>query len=135
MPDLPEVLAALADALGGIPDVFVYDVVQAQPTPPCLQLLPSTITYTEAIGRGMDTADVTIQGIVGVTDGGQRQLHGWMSGSGPASVVAAVWADPTLGLAGAYANITAARGPALASIGGISYLLTEWTVTIHLSQP
>lgn len=133
MIDLPDVIAGVADALRAIPDVFVADYLQPQPSPPAVQVFPATVTYSQAMSRGLDVADLTVQAIVEVSEEGQRRLWRFMSGTGPDSVVAALWADPTFGLSGAHSVVTESRGPQLASIASIPYLLTEWTVTMNLS--
>lgn len=134
MIDLPDLLAATAAQLAdAIPDVFVADYVQPQPASPTLQVFPSVVTYTMAMARGLDVVDLTVQALVDVSEQGQRRLYGFMSGSGRDSVVSAFWNDATLGLAGCHSVVGQARGPQLASIASVPYLLTEWTVTINLS--
>lgn len=133
MIDLPDVLAAAATALSAIPDVFVADYVQPQPSTPTIQVFPATVDYSRAMDRGLDVCALTVQALVDVSEAGQRRLYRFMSGTGMDSVVVALWADPTLGLDGCHSSVGQARGPQLASIASVPYLLTEWTVTINLS--
>lgn len=133
MIDLPDVIAACAAALRVIPDVSVNDYLNPQPTPPAIQVFPQTVDYTQAIGRGLDVVALTVQAITDVSEAGQRRLYSFMSGTGADSVVAALWADPAFGLVGVHSVVTQSRGPQLAAIASIPYLLTEWSVTINLS--
>lgn len=95
----------LPDGIGKLTTTgYVPDSVAA----PCFFVAEVEVTYDRAMGRGMDELMFTCRALVGRTDDrtSQKILDGLLSGSGPASLKAA---------------IEAARGaPGEAALGGLA---------------
>lgn len=128
-------LAAAIKAQFG-PDVQCSGYLLVSATPPCFDVLLQSVTYDEAMNRGLDELTLTVRGVVQNTSdiGGQKNLDEWCVSSGPTSVKAALEADRTLGGVcqtlkvtelGAYQKFTSTTG------SGADYLAADWTVVVY----
>lgn len=91
---------AMETTLDVIPGVNVNAYVQAQPTPPGIQILPPSVVYDYAMGiGGFSKWTVIIQGFVALTSdiGAQKLLDTMCAPAGSNSVKALLEADKTLG--------------------------------------
>jgi hypothetical protein len=91
--------AELALAVSGAVDGLVaYDYAAEAIVEPCLVVTDVTIEYDQTFGRGLDA--VTVKAVVLVSRSedrdGQKKLQAYLSGSGAASLKAAIESDSTL---------------------------------------
>lgn len=104
MADIAEIRAALADQVATALDVTGYDVMPANPDTPCVAVLPRSWEYGETFD-GAATWLIELWAYVNpsVLDEAQRQIDVFLAPSGSFSIVAAIEADPSLGI-GVYAT-------------------------------
>lgn len=91
--NLADVLNDLGDALRAIPDLEVFSYLPGDAPMPCAMVgYPAEITYDRAFGRGLDQVAVPVLVLAGgIDDESTRdRLCGYLAGSGPGSVKAAV---------------------------------------------
>ena len=98
---LAEIRDALAATLiAAIPELSVYPSVQETPIVPAVFVMPESADFAVAMGRATDTYEVLLYVLAHkVHVGGQLDLDQLVSGYGPQSIRAAIFADQTLGLA------------------------------------
>lgn len=96
--DVEAVLVGLRDNASTIPELRCYEYVPDSIAPPCFYPLEVEIDYDRAFARGMD--ELTVRCLLLVSRGsdrsGQRLLKGYLAGSGPLSLKAALQTDRTL---------------------------------------
>lgn len=128
---LAAIRAGLAANLAAIPDIQVSAYALANPTPPCVEIVPSSIEYDLALSRGWDRVMVTVRVFVGMTSdiGAQKLLDTFLAGSGALSVKAAVESDVTLG--GACDDVRVQTSSGYRVYGAEGRLLgAEWEVEV-----
>jgi hypothetical protein len=102
----------------------------ANPSPPTLQILAGGITYHLAMHGGLHSVTLTIQGLAMLSDNGQELLDEWMDVA-PGGVKDAVEVDRSLGGSCDDLIVRSVAPVRIAIVGGIDYLLAEWTVEIY----
>jgi hypothetical protein len=87
---------AVASAVDGL---VAYDYAAEAITEPCFLVTDVTIEYDQTFGRGLDAVTVKAVVLVSRSDdrAGQKKLQAYLSGSGAASLKAAIEGDSTLG--------------------------------------
>ncbi len=106
MAGISAVRSALADLLGTIAGLRVYEYVPDTIVLPACVVIPERGT-SGTLGRGIDSHDFRLKLVVGrVSESAQEKLDGYLSSSGATSVRALIHASPTLGLAGTAARWT-----------------------------
>lgn len=128
MATLADIRAGLAANLGAIPSLQVSAYALANPTPPCVEIVPSLIEYDRALKRGADQWTVTVRVFVGLASdiGAQQRLDLHLASSGQDSVKEAVESDATLGGAVADLRVRSASGYRVYGDGRL--LGAEWEV-------
>jgi hypothetical protein len=106
--------------------------------PPCVFPVAIELTYDLTMCRGTDQLLVTLRLLSSRTEDreAQRQAHGYLAGSGPSSVKAALeaarGAPGQLALGGAADDfrVESARGPAWYAVGANTYAGVEFIVRV-----
>ena len=136
-------MSAMADIRAGIvtslrlvyPDgVQIGAYAVSNPTPPTLQLLAGGVEYHMAMHDGLDHYTLMLQGIVGLSEDGQRLLDTWMD-PGATGLQRVVEADQTLGSTVANVIVRTCSPVRSAVVGGIDYLLAEWEIDVYPEGP
>lgn len=132
MADLAAIRAGIARNLSVIPDLQVSAYMLANPTPPCVQVIPGDTDFDLSMHRGLDEITMRVVVTVGlVADiGAQVSLDEYLDGSGPRSIKQAVESDSTLGGVVADASVTTATGPKVLASEQGGVLFSEWTVQV-----
>ena len=132
MTSLTDLRAGLATRLATISGLRSSATIPDNPAPPVAVVMPGTITYDTAFGRGSDEYEFTIMLIVGrVADrASQTNLDAYCASSGPASVKAAVEADRSLGGKALDCRVTQMTNQGSLAIGDITYHTAEFNVTV-----
>lgn len=125
--------SALADAIGSIRGLRVAATVPDNPNPPVAIVVPVSLDYDTAMGRGLDTYQFTVTLVVGRMSerSAQNSLDAYISGSGDASVKSAVESDVTLGGACQNARVTGVVNYGSLLIGDTEYLSADFQVTVY----
>lgn len=130
-PTITAVREALAAALDGTGGVRASATVPGQVNPPVLLIRPTRgvfVGYQQAMGAdGAGAAvDYTMDCVLLVSfadnDASQDQIDAFLSPEGPASLPAALLADPTLRGIASYAYIDRATGYGSMDYAGVTYL-------------
>jgi hypothetical protein len=134
--DLPAIRAALAAKLGTLDNgnIQASPYLLSSPTPPAAHLFPAEVSYDEAMNRGLDQWDFTVQVFVGaITDvGAQQKLDLYLAPTGSSSVKTVLEQDRTLGGLVTHTHVLRAAGPIMyLRDTGIPLLMSEWTVRIR----
>lgn len=108
-------MAALADIRTAIKTAVetavsaltAYDTVPDASNLPALIVAPVSADFAVSMARGTDTWEFDLYVLVSTADMGlaQNQLDAYVSGAGPGSIRAAVFADPSLGRADVNATV------------------------------
>lgn len=93
---IAEVVKDTVDAPAGCPDLTCYGYFPNKITAPAFYVGEVDIDFTGAMNRGMDILEVTARVLIGRTEdrSSQRHLDAFLSGSGPASLKAAIEGTP-----------------------------------------
>lgn len=133
--DVSTIRAALGDALRTIvsdPSLIVHDHVPDSTVVPCAYVVPDRVTFDSTFVRGMDEITFSLMLIVSRADdpSSQALMDGYLRGSGPASVKAAVEADDTL--AGTVHDVRVVEVGAYrwVQVGETRYLGAEFSVAV-----
>ena len=102
------------------------------PQPPIAVVMPGSITYDTAFGRGSDQYEFTVMLIVGraADRASQTNLDAYCASSGTASVKAAIEGDRTLGSAALDCRVTSMTNQGALAIGDVTYHTAEFNVTV-----
>jgi len=131
MGSIASIRAGLASNLSAIDGLQVSAYALSNPTAPCVEIVPASVDYDQALQRGMDTIRMTVRVFVGMAQdiGAQKQLDLYLEGAGATSVKAAVEANSTLG--GACSDLRVVNTTGYRVYGADSRLLgAEWEVEI-----
>jgi hypothetical protein len=125
--------AELALAVSGAVDGLVaYDYAAEAIVEPCLVVTDVTIEYDQTFGRGLDA--VTVKAVVLVSRSedrdGQKKLQAYLSGSGAASLKAAIESDSTLSGECHDLRVTRCTGRRFYQFGERSYVGAELEIFI-----
>lgn len=134
MTTIAAIRAGLATRLGTISGLRTSATVPDDPKPPVAIVLPPTITYDTAMGRGLDQYEFSILVMVGRVSErtAQASLDAYANPRGAGSIKTAIEADRTLGGAAQTCRVTDMRnvGP-LSTTEGNTYLTAEFVVTVY----
>lgn len=130
---ITDIRVALAASLSTITDTQVSAYMLSNPTPPTAHIIPGSVEYDQAMGRGIDLLMLTAQVFIGLVSDiqAQKKLDEYLAGSGARSVKQALEADRTLGGACQTLRVTRSSGYRVASnAGGGQVLLAEWEIEV-----
>lgn len=131
--DIPAIRTALKDTLSKINGLDV-DNLRLNPDPPCAIVYPNPpFPFVETFdGNSNPIFTVLILVPYVDTDDAQDALDAYLSTTGPASVIACIGADQTLGgaVASAVVRDLQSYGPMQLMDGGTQYLSAEVSVEI-----
>lgn len=130
-------ISAVRAAMAHVLDVAMGTEIQIatspdQINPPCLYIGMPDVEYHQAHRRGLDSMELPIFGVLPrINDVGAVELaDGWMSGTGPQSVLTILEADPTLG--GACQALVTRRAVAeMFPTGGSEMPAIHWTIEVY----
>lgn len=124
--------SGIAANLATIAQLRTAALVPDDPKPPVAVVMPPSITFDTAFGRGTDTYEFNVLLIVGrVSDRtAQTTLDAYCDPSGSASVKTAIESDRTLGGAAFDLRVTDMRGVSSISIADTTYLTAEFAVQV-----
>jgi hypothetical protein len=129
---LSQVRAALADTIGNVPGLRASPQFTAVVSPPCAVVLPAPefIHYGETSDGALEYMFEVIL-LVSESDdrAAQNLLDGYLSAGGPASVPAAILADPSLDGTADYCVVTRALRYGFLDWAGVSYLSARLMIT------
>lgn len=82
-----------------IPGVVAYDYTAESIVEPAFMVTDVTVEFDQTFGRGLDAVTLKAIILIGRSEDreGQKKLRAFLSGSGSASLKAAIEASPTLG--------------------------------------
>ncbi len=88
----------LAESLATIPELQASAYMLAAPLPPCAHVIPTAVSFDDAMQGGLDTRSFTVQVFValGLDQAAQIKLDEYLATSGERSVKAAIEANATL---------------------------------------
>ena len=124
---------ALADAIGSIKGLRVSATVPDNPNPPVAIVVPVSVSYDTAFGRGLDTYQFSVMVIVGRMSErtAQNSLDAYINPTGASSLKTAVESDVTLGGACQNARVTGVVNYGSLLIGDTEYLSADFQVTVY----
>lgn len=123
----------LATNLATIAGLRTSDFVPDDPKPPVAVVMPPTITYDLAFGRGLDEYQFSIMVIVGRQSerAAQRLLDSLCAPTGAGSIKTAIESDRFLAGQCQDLRVTEMRGISPLIIDQITYLAAEFTVQVY----
>ena len=132
MATLSALRTALAANLATISGLRTAATMPDQPNPPIAIVMPTSVSYDTAMGRGLDTYEFTVLVIVGRVDErtAQNLLDGYCNPSGATSIKAAIESNRTLGGQANDLRVTEMRNYSSLPVGEITYLAAEFVVTV-----
>lgn len=132
MATLSAMRTALAANLASISGLRTAATMPDQPNPPIAIVMPTSVSYDTAMGRGLDTYEFTVLVIVGRVDErtAQNLLDGYCNPSGATSIKAAIESNRTLGGQANDLRVTEMRNYSSLPVGEITYLAAEFVVTV-----
>lgn len=133
--DIAAVRAALAEAASTVAGLACHGYMPDDITEPALCVGEVEIAYDQTYGRGMDRLTVTCYVFASRADdvSGQRLIDGYLAGSGPASLKAAIEADRVLGGACHDVRVASAEGYGTYDYGAVKYVGAK--ITVHITGP
>jgi hypothetical protein len=132
-PTVTEIAAAIQKALETITGLRVVPYLGDTVSPPVAMVAIEKVTYHGAFQGGDVTHEFIIHLIVSRASdrAGLQNLEGYMSQSGPNSIMAALEADPTLGGVVSTSIVTESGPPSGLTIGSAVYIWVPFSVTAH----
>ena len=123
----------LAVNLSTVPGLRTSDYVPDDPKPPIAVIMPPTIRFDTAMGRGLDEYEFIVTVIVGRQSerAAQRLLDSLCAPTGSGSVKTAVESDRTLAGNCQDLRVTEMRRISSILIDQITYLAAEFTVQVY----
>ena len=124
---------ALASNLASIAGLRTSDYVPDDPKPPVAVVMPPTIKFDLAMGRGLDEYEFVITVIVGKQSerAAQKLLDSLCAPTGAGSVKTAIESDRFLAGQCQDLRVTEMRGISSLIIDQITYLAAEFTVQVY----
>jgi hypothetical protein len=122
----------MADNLGSIAGIRVYEEVPDNPVMPCALIFLERATYNEAFARGLTLYEFSVRVIVSrVTERrSQRRLDEFID-NGATSLKTALESDLSLDGAAFDATVTSLSAVGSVTIGETTYLAATFEVTVH----
>lgn len=132
MGDVAAVRAGLRDRLATITSLNVNRSPLDAINPPTAIVGEIKVVFDKTFGRGTDEleAKVRVYASRADVDAGIDLLDGFLDGSGPTSVKAAIEADRTLGGSADTLRVEEADAYGAYDVGGTTYLGVEFTIRI-----
>lgn len=135
MATLSAIRAALKTTIeDAVADLQVYPNVPEQVNLPCVIVLPRSIDFQMAMGRGTDTYEFDLMVLVSRRDDdlAQYDLDDYVTGAGDKSVRQAVFNANTLGLSGTSAIVRGMeRYGASFEVGDVAHVGAVLPCTVH----
>lgn len=125
--------AALAANVATISGMRTLARVPEIINPPMAVVMPPSIEFDKAMGRGLDQYEFNIVIFVERMDSRNAEglLDGYAASAGATSVKAAIESARTLGGACSDLRVTAMREPVPAIVGDTTYLSVTFAVTVY----
>jgi hypothetical protein len=135
MADVTALRKALATRLDLIPGMRVAAHAADRVSVPMAVVEIASISFDAALGRGADLLVFTVRVYASRADdrAGQEQLDGFLAGSGPKSVKAAIESDSSLGGIAHDLVVAGVDNYGIHEAGGISYYGAEFAVQVWAS--
>ena len=133
MAAISSIRTGLATRLGTISGLRTAATMPDLPNPPIAIVIPDSVNFDNAFGRGLDTLTFRIVVIVGRADErtAQNSIDGYCATTGASSVKAAIEGGKTLGGAAFDCRVTAMTNYGSTVIGETTYLSCEFTVVVY----
>lgn len=130
--DVYAVRQGIAANAGTVTGLRAFEYVPDDCYPPTFFVGEVDGQFDQAFGRGMDQLTVTCRLLVAWANdrAGQKNLDGYLSGSGAQSLKAALESDRTLGGAAADSHVSGFSGYGLYEMNGNQYYGVEFSVTV-----
>lgn len=138
MASLASIRTALATALGGISGLRVSPDFTATVNPPAAIIMPQTrvVEVPVALGGSKNfMMRIMLLGSYTEDTSSQALIDGYLSTTGPSSIMATLEANPTLSGACDYCNVDSVTGYGLLDWAGQQYLGTQFLLTVAASTP
>jgi len=128
---LAAIRQGMADNLGSIAGIRVYEEVPDSPALPCAVIQLDTVTYDVAFQRGATEYTFIVNTVVtrATVQRAQRKLDQFID-EGARSVKTAIESDSSLGGAAFDVRVTEVRDISPVTIGGLDYLAVDFSVTV-----
>lgn len=133
MATLSGMRTGIATNLGAITGLRTAATMPDQPNPPIAIVMPQSVSYDTAFGRGLDTYEFVVLVIVGRVDErtAQNLLDGYCNPTGATSIKTAIESDRTLGGEVNDLRVTDMRNYSSIPVGEITYLAAEFVVSVY----
>ena len=133
MATISAIRTGIAANLATISGLRTAATMPDQPNPPIAIVMPQSVSFDTAYGRGMDTYEFVVLTIVGRVDErtAQNLLDGYCNPTGATSIKTAIESDRTLGGEVQDLRVTEMRNYSSVPVGEITYLAAEFVVTVY----
>lgn len=133
MATLSAMRSGIATNLAAITGLRTAATMPDQPNPPIAIVMPQSVSYDTAFGRGLDTYEFVVLVIVGRVDErtAQNLLDGYCNPTGATSIKTAIESDRTLGGEVNDLRVTDMRNYSSFPIGEVTYLAAEFVVSVY----
>lgn len=124
---------AIATNLGTVSGLRTSSIIPEDPKPPVAVVIFDRVEYDTAMGRGLDMylfKVVVVMGRVN-TRGTEEALDAYLSGSGAASLKAAIQKDRTLGGVANDLRVTSGENVRELVVGDITYVAADFLITVY----
>lgn len=134
MATLSTVRTAVKTTLSGLGNLRVYDTVEDMINVPAAVLIPTSINFTEAMGRGTDRYEFDLIVVVSRADSrsGQNELDAFINGSGSNSIRQAIFNNSSLGQSDTSAVVTTMSDyGATYAVNGVESIGARLGITVY----
>lgn len=133
MATISAIRTGIATNLATISGLRTAATMPDQPNPPIAIVMPQSVSFDTAYGRGMDTYEFVVLTIVGRVDErtAQNLLDSYCNPTGATSIKTAIESDRTLGGEVQDLRVTEMRNYSSVPVGEITYLAAEFVVTVY----
>ena len=133
MATLSGMRSGIATNLAAISGLRTAATMPDQPNPPIAVVMPQSVSYDTAFGRGLDTYEFVVLVVVGRVDErtAQNLLDGYCNPTGAPSIKTAIESDRTLGGEVNDLRVTDMRNYSSIPVGEITYLAAEFVVSVY----
>lgn len=123
----------LAAALSKIPGLQASPYMLGSPTPPAAHIIPTAVSFDEAMAGGLDERTFTVQvfAALGLDKGAQIVLDGFLARSGPKSVKQALESDRRLGGLVQDLRVTEMSSYNVVTLDARQMLSADFTVVVY----
>lgn len=132
MATLSAMRTGIATNLATISGLRTAATMPDQPNPPIAVVMPQSVSYDTAFGRGLDTYEFAVLVVVGRVDErtAQNLLDGYCNPTGATSIKTAIESDRTLGGEVQDLRVTDMRNYSSIPVGEVTYLAAEFVVSV-----